>query len=135
MAVRDRVQKAVEGPTLEAARLLNELQHGSTEERLTILIDGWCRGLAGALEELAISIDDLERSRDEPTETVRAAVQLGADADHEPTIDEAAREEPEPPADEQQLAERAQQSRDATAALKQESSEATSREPSKPDRA
>ena len=62
MGVRERVQEALAGPTGDAERLLNELRHGSTEERLTILIDGWCRGLAGALEEIAISVDAIERS-------------------------------------------------------------------------
>ena len=62
MGARERVREALAGPTGEAEKLLNELRHGSTEERLTILIDGWCRGIAGALEELAISIDALERS-------------------------------------------------------------------------
>ena len=65
MATRDRVREAIEAPTAEAGKLLAELREGDDHERLTILIDGWGRGLAAALEELALTLDELQR-RDEP---------------------------------------------------------------------
>jgi hypothetical protein len=130
MAVRDRVRRAIDGPTGDAEKLLNELQHASSDEKLIILINGWCRGLSGALEELAISIDDLAGSRDEPSQSIRAADQPDEGDDREATTGEVLPRSTEVVDDEQQLAERATQSRRETAALKEESSELTGRESS-----
>lgn len=55
MAVRDRVLKAIEAPVDEAAKLLTEIN--DPNERLTILVNGWFRGIAGALEEIASELD------------------------------------------------------------------------------
>jgi hypothetical protein len=65
MGVRERVRDAIEAPTAQAERLLDEARHADPYDRLTILLNGWFRALAGALEELAVELDDLrERSED-----------------------------------------------------------------------
>jgi hypothetical protein len=62
MAERERVKQAIETPVDEAAKLLEELPHGDLETRVAILIDGWGRGLAAGLEEIAIAIGELRRA-------------------------------------------------------------------------
>ena len=59
--LRERIRKAIEAPVGEAEKLLNELQDADGETKLSILISGWSRGLAAALEELAIAVDELRR--------------------------------------------------------------------------
>src|SRR5436189_5864854 len=63
MGVRERVRDAIQTPVDAAEEELRELQDADVETRLTVLIDGWARGLAAALEELAIAVDELERRR------------------------------------------------------------------------
>ena len=53
------MQRAIEAPTAEAQKVLAETPHADDHERLTVLMNGWFRGLAGALEELAIELDAL----------------------------------------------------------------------------
>ena len=57
--VRERVQRALAGPVAESEKLLADLGDADAETRLSILASGWFRGLAAALEELAIAVDDL----------------------------------------------------------------------------
>ena len=64
MAERERVQKAIEAPVEEAAKLLAEASEADAETRLAMRIDGWGRGLAAGLEELAIAVEELRRSTD-----------------------------------------------------------------------
>ena len=64
MAERERVQKAIEAPVDEAAKLLAESPAADLETRLAMRIDGWGRGLAAGLEELAIAVEELRRSTD-----------------------------------------------------------------------
>jgi hypothetical protein len=59
MAERERVKTAIEAPVAEAAKLLDESRGSDVETRLAMLIDGWGRGLAAGLEELAIAVGDL----------------------------------------------------------------------------
>jgi class 3 adenylate cyclase len=61
MGVRERVVDAIGDPVNEAERLLAEAQHADEHTRLTILMTGWFRGLAAALEELAIELDEQRR--------------------------------------------------------------------------
>jgi hypothetical protein len=63
MGQHERVRRAIEGPVREAEKLLAELTNPSSETKLSILISGWGRGLAAALEELAIAIDQLQHER------------------------------------------------------------------------
>jgi hypothetical protein len=62
MSLRDRVHKAIEGPVGQADKLLAEFE-GADAAKLEIVIGGWGRGIAAALEELAIAIDDLAQGR------------------------------------------------------------------------
>jgi hypothetical protein len=114
MATRERVHRAIEGPMTEAARLLEELRGASDEERVVVLLDGWFRGMAAALEELAVAIDQL-------------AGRLEEDEPERPSVRE--REASEPPreepaeveeADEGALEARARASRRETAAVREE---------------
>jgi hypothetical protein len=57
--VRERVRRALAGPVAESEKLLADLRDADAETRLSILASGWFRGLAAALEELAIAVDDL----------------------------------------------------------------------------
>ena len=68
MAERERVKRAIEAPVADAAKLLEESRAADTETRLAMLIDGWGRGLAAGLEELAIAMTDLRRARSDEAE-------------------------------------------------------------------
>jgi hypothetical protein len=125
MGARDRVREAIQAPVDAAEQELRELQGADVETRLTVLVDGWARGLAAALEELAIAIDELARDR--------ATVGEGEDTTT-PTVDEPADEPEDRPdepdlagASEEQLADEARRSRAATAELQEEGEEARSR--------
>jgi hypothetical protein len=58
--VRIRVHEAVEAAVRDAADLA-ERSNADSETRLRMVVDGWGRGLAAALEELAVSLDELWR--------------------------------------------------------------------------
>jgi hypothetical protein len=124
MDERERVRKAVEGPVAEAVKLLDEARSADTETRLMMLVNGWGRGLAAGLEELALAIDELRRldSPESSTHTASDDVQL------EPTdvpkqADPNASDEPDDEElDEEGLRVRAAESRAATAALREEAS-------------
>jgi hypothetical protein len=123
MGQRERVQQAIEAPVNEADKLLGELESADTETRLSILISGWGRGLAAGLEELALAVDDLHQqpsaapmptpttptpnlaSRPTPTEDRSGQSDLGG-------------------AGEEQLADEARRSREATAEMRKETEEA-----------
>ena len=68
MAERERVKRAIEAPVADAAKLLEESRAADAETRLAMLIDGWGRGLAAGLEELAIAMTDLRRARSDEAE-------------------------------------------------------------------
>jgi hypothetical protein len=125
MGVRERVQEAIQAPVEAAAQELRELQDADVETRLTLLIDGWARGLAAALEELAVAIDDLERRRPVPSADEQPAV---------PAVEEPARDVGDRPkeldlegAGEDRLIDEARRSRAATAELRKEGDEARRR--------
>jgi hypothetical protein len=61
MASRERVQAAVTASVEEATENLAELSGASEEARLRTIIDGWGRGLAAGIEELAIALDEVHR--------------------------------------------------------------------------
>jgi hypothetical protein len=125
MGVRERVQEAIQAPVEAAAQELRELQDADVETRLTLLIDGWARGLAAALEELAVALDDLERRRPVPSAGEQPAV---------PAVEEPARDVGDRPeeldlegAGEDRLIDEARRSRVATAELRKEGDEARRR--------
>jgi hypothetical protein len=68
VAERERVKRAIEAPVADAAKPLEESRAADAETRLAMLIDGWGRGLAAGLEELAIAMTDLRRARSDEAE-------------------------------------------------------------------
>lgn len=124
MGVRERVQRAIESPVAEAERLLAEAPNAKRSERLTILMTGWFRGIAGALDELAIELETIRAEQEEarrpapppepraepPAADERAEVAAPEDADlPDPTLAE--------------LADRARASREQTEAIRTEQRE------------
>jgi hypothetical protein len=59
MSLQNRVHTALETPVAAAEKLLGELPEDEVHERLAIQIDGWGRGIADALEEIAVDLDSL----------------------------------------------------------------------------
>jgi hypothetical protein len=125
MPNRERVARAIEGPVEEAAKLLAELTDTDAHTRLTIAIDGWGRGLAAGLEELAVAVDELHRSIGEG---VAAGESTGSFDRHvEPAWDHASSAHDGPDAedgseapDEQELRERTAAVGDQIASIRQE---------------
>jgi hypothetical protein len=120
MADRERVKKAIEAPVDAATKLLDEMPKGDVETRLAMLIDGWGRGLAAGLEELAISIGELRRApasdkAGTPASPPRPAPPAEPDGKIETAGGDEARTEEE-------LQAQAVRSRKETAALRDESS-------------
>jgi hypothetical protein len=117
VAERERVQKAIEAPVTEAAKLLNESTGADVETRLAMRIDGWGRGLAAGLEELAVSLAELRRAAapDEPREPPSTPSPSPSDeGGAETEVDHEERSEDE-------LRAEAARSREATTALREES--------------
>jgi hypothetical protein len=129
MVEQERVRKAVEGPVSEALKLLDEARSADTETRLVMLINGWGRGLAAGLEELALAIDDLRRlNSPEPSphaadDEPRREPNEGGQTEDAASADRKASDEPdEEEVTEERLRARAAESRAATAALREEAS-------------
>lgn len=122
--LRERIRLAIEAPVAAAEKQLNELKDADSETRLSILISGWSRGLASALEELAIVVDELQQP--EP----RAKAETSPATPVEKTVsDEAATEEQESHADleegsEERLIDEARRSREETAELQKQTEQA-----------
>jgi hypothetical protein len=129
--LRERIRQAIEAPVGEAEQLLNELKDADSETRLSILISGWSRGLAAALEELAIAVDELQQSGSrataptsppplaEQTVSEQAATQEQAVPEQAVTEERAAHAELEE-ADDERLLDEARRSREQTAELRKE---------------
>jgi hypothetical protein len=120
--LRERIRQAIEAPVGEAEKLLSELQDADAETRLSILISGWGRGLAGALEELAIAVDELRREADrEPAEpSPPPAVEEPAASEQTATEEQAA----DTDLDDEHLRDEARRSREDTAELQKETEQA-----------
>jgi hypothetical protein len=115
--VRIRVHEAVEAAVRDAADLA-ERSNADGETRLRMVVDGWGRGLAAALEELAVSLDELWRlTAPSDPEPEQAPAPPPALSRAEP-----AAESPPPATDEteEQLRARAAASRAETKALGEE---------------
>jgi hypothetical protein len=122
MGVRERVHRAIESAVADADRTLSEATHAGDPERMTILVDGWFRGIADALEELAIEVDLLRASRSGSEEleppaaaTSRTLAPSRTDGDRNEE-----REPEDEPHDEAALAERARAARAETEAVRAE---------------
>jgi hypothetical protein len=122
--LRERIRQAIEAPVGEAEKLLNELKDADSETRLTILISGWSRGLASALEELAIAVEELRqyglRATAEPTppQATEEAVSEPAATEEQPA--QADLEE----AGDERLLDEARRSREQTAELQRQAEQA-----------
>ena len=94
MGVRERVQRAIEGPVADAAKLVDEAAHADDHTKLSLQLNGWFRGISAALEELAVELEVLREeltrppdapleppSRPEPRREAEPARQDPADAD------------------------------------------------------
>jgi hypothetical protein len=119
--VRDAIQASVDGAEQE----LRQLQDADAETRLAVLIDGWARGVAAALEELAVAVDELERRRQttsapEPAEAPALDGPPGEPDDTPEEVDLRG-------ATEAGLVDEARRSRTATAELREEGEEARRR--------
>ncbi len=124
MSERERVKSAIEGPVEEATKILDQSAGADVETRLSILINGWGRGIAAGLEELAIAVSDLRRGREalEPEPAAREPHADAAAAD-QPEGDARAADEPRRAAEDMdELRHEAAQSREATKALRDEAS-------------
>jgi hypothetical protein len=122
--LRERIQLAIEAPVTEAEKLLNELKDADSETRLSILISGWSRGLASALEELAIAVDELQqRGLGEEAETgppIAAEEAVVKQAATEEQATHADREE----AGDERFIDEARRSREQTAELQKQAEQA-----------
>ena len=121
--LRERVRKAIEGPVGKADELLAEVGDVDAAAKLEILISGWGRGVAAALEELAIAVEDLQARQPEAREQPAPPEREPRSAPTEP--DESAGS---PPADrsrgdEEQLLDEARRSRDETAEVREQADE------------
>ena len=125
--MRERVRRAIAGPVAEADKLIAELQDTDADTRVSILVSGWFRGLAAALEELSIAVDDLFAQRAAGNPGRRAATRgeredafaVQATAERSERIDLTE-------ADDKQLSETARQSREETARHMTQTRHATS---------
>jgi hypothetical protein len=119
VGLRERVRDSIETPVAEATKLLAESKGADLETRLAMIIDGWGRGLAGALEELAVELDELRASRRQPDERPGRSSKSDAQAgERESEQDDAGDDEPGP-SDEQALQQRAAASREATKEMRE----------------
>jgi hypothetical protein len=121
MSERERVRRAIEGPVEEAVRLVDGSPGADVETRLSMLINGWGRGLAAGLEELAIAVGDLRHQAQEAEPELAAARQRPPAQSAQPEQQEPERDE-DRSADEEELRERAVRSRQETAELREEAS-------------
>jgi hypothetical protein len=125
--VREHVRQAIAGPVAEAEKLLAELQDADADTRVSILVSGWFRGLAAALEELSIAVDDLFAQL-----AAENAVPAPPPEESEETLSPSAPEQSSErvdltEADEKELSETARQSREETARVRQEAQRARRR--------
>jgi len=120
MGARERVHRAIESAVNDADTTLGETPHAGDHERLTILVEGWFRGLGDALEELAIEVDLLRAARLEDEEGEPAAAAAARVPEPSGSHERADRDRGDEPADEAALAERARAAREETEAVRAE---------------
>ena len=110
---RDRVHEAIAAAVREAAELLERSGGVDAETRLQLLVDGWGRGLAAGLEELAVTLDELRlHERPQPPREPEPELRVEAGEPPEPAQPEAGTED--------ELQARAAASRAETEALREE---------------
>jgi hypothetical protein len=116
------VHEAIERSVSESETLLAELDSKDVETRLPLLVTGWLRGIAAALEELAIAVDDLQaRAEGDDAPAAPEAAPRGTEsqaAEDTEKGDRPAQQRAE--ADEEGLLEEARRSREETAEVREE---------------
>lgn len=124
MGARERVRDAIQASADAAEKELLELEHADSYTRLSILIDGWARGFAAALEELAIAVDDLQMEGSAATDEEGAPPAV-----EPPAVESEAASEGRDLAEasENRLVEEARRSRAETAELREEGEKARRR--------
>jgi hypothetical protein len=125
--LHERIHEALEEPVEEAEKLLSELTSPDAETKLSILISGWGRALAAALEELAIAIDELREADVRVTPEWDEATATHAQAEEQTATDDRSEQSEQLGAGdvgEQRLIDEAKKSREATAELRQEGEQA-----------
>lgn len=65
MGLRERVRLAIDSPVDDVQRTLNDAPELDAATRLSLQLNGWFAGIAGALEEIAIEIDHLRERKDQ----------------------------------------------------------------------
>jgi hypothetical protein len=122
--LRERIQLAIEAPVGEAAKLLNDLKDADSETRLTILISGWSRGLASALEELAIAVDELHQPGDRATAEPSPPTAAEEAVPEQTAPEEQAAQADVEEADDDRLVDEVRRSREQTAELQKQTEQA-----------
>lgn len=122
--LRKRIHQAIEAPVAEAEKLLADLKDADSETRLTILISGWSRGLASALEELAIAVDELRQSTDRATAEPSPPTAAEEVVPKQTTTPEQAAPSELDEADDDRLRDEARRSQERTAELQKETEQA-----------
>ena len=118
--MRERVRQAIAGPVAEAEQLLADLQDADADTRLSILVSGWFRGLAAALEELALALDDLLAHPATETTAPPRPSERNEETLSSPAAAESSERVDLTEVDADQLREQARKSREETAKLRQE---------------
>jgi ActR/RegA family two-component response regulator len=118
--VRERVRQALAGPVAEGEKLLADLQDADADTSLSILVSGWFRGLAAALEELAIAVDDLLARPATETAVSPAPSERNEATPSPPAAAESSERVDLGEADPEQMSEEARKSREETAKLRKE---------------
>ena len=124
MGLRERVRQAIERPVEESEKLLAELGEADAATRLPLLLSGWFRGLAAALEELAIAVDDLQARAGREVETTEPPAPREPPAPVETEEGDGPERSERADADEHGLLEEARRSREETAELREQGDEA-----------
>jgi hypothetical protein len=125
--LRERVRRAIAGPVAESEKLLADLQDADAKTSLSILVSGWFRGVAAALEELAIAVDSLlEQPPAEATVATRPSAE-SQDAPSQASPTKTPERVDLTDTDEERLIDAATKSREETAKLQKEAEQARRR--------
>jgi hypothetical protein len=125
MTDRERVRAAIDASVDAASRLREETPETEIEARLLAVIDGWGRGLAAGLEELAVAVEELRRLAREPGEATPAPERQPAETATDDNAERGADERDEAdrePATVEQLNARAAASLQETRTLRRQAS-------------
>jgi hypothetical protein len=120
MGLRERVRHAIKGPVEESHKLLDEAPNADVETKVSILVNGWFRGISAALEELAIAIDDLREGRSISAPDSGARRRVEEPKPPEPTVNDSSDEVSVAALADERLIDEARKSSEETAELRKE---------------